>query len=78
MDQTQPYEKANQNLPLKKILWNNFIAGIAWALGATIGISIIFAILSIISRNINFVPIVGSFISDVIDFILKNNANLHK
>ncbi len=78
MDQTQPYKRASTDLPLKKILWNNFIAGVAWALGATIGISIIIALLSIFSHYVNFVPIVGGFVSKVIDFILQNNANLHK
>lgn len=72
----QPYEKASRDLPFKKLLWNNFIAGIAWALGATVGLSIIIALLTLISKNINFVPIVGTFISEVINFILKTNPNL--
>ncbi len=72
----QHYEKASQKLSFKQILWNNFIAGVAWALGATIGISIIFALLGLLSKNVNFIPLIGSFISDVIDFILKNNPNL--
>lgn len=72
----QHYEKASQKLSFRQILWNNFIAGIAWALGATVGLSIIIALMSLLSKNVDFIPIVGSFISDVIDFILKNNPNL--
>ena len=48
---SQHYEKASQKLSFKQILWNNFLAGIAWALGATIGISIIFALLGLLSKN---------------------------
>jgi len=74
----QHYEKASQKLSFRQILWNNFIAGTAWALGATVGLSIIFLILNIISREVNFIPIIGTFISDIIDFILKNNPNLQR
>jgi hypothetical protein len=72
----QPYEKASKNLPFKKIMWNNFLAGIAWAFGATIGLSIIIAILGLLAKNVDFIPLVGSFISDIIDFILQNNPSL--
>jgi len=72
----QHYEKASQKLSFRQILWNNFLAGIAWALGATIGLSIIFALFGLLSKNVDFIPIVGSFISDVIDFIIQTNPNL--
>lgn len=73
----QPYEKSSK-LSMKEIMFNNFIGGAAWALGATIGLSLIIAILTILAKNINFVPIVGSFVSHVINFILATNPNLHK
>ena len=74
----QPYEKVSQKLSMKKILWNNFIAGIAWALGATVGLSFIIALLGILVQNLNLVPIVGTFASQVIDFVLKNNQSLQR
>ena len=74
----QRYEMASRPLPMKKIILNNFIGGIAWAIGATVGLAIFFAIISIVAKNINFVPIVGSFISDVLNFILATNPNLQK
>jgi hypothetical protein len=73
----QPYENSSR-LPLKDILFNNFLGGMSWALGATIGLSIIFAALGIIAKNINFVPIVGSFASQVVDFVLAHNPSLQK
>lgn len=57
----------------KKIFINNFLGGISWSLGATIGFSIIIAIIGIIAHYIDFIPIVGSFISNILDFVLKNN-----
>lgn len=77
MTDQQPYEKAS-TLTKKAIIINNFIGGIAWALGATVGISLIFALLALISHTINFIPIVGSFVSQIINFILTTNPNFHK
>ncbi|HWY80028.1 MAG TPA: DUF5665 domain-containing protein [Candidatus Sulfotelmatobacter sp.] len=77
MTDPQPYEKTSI-LSKKDIIINNFFGGIAWALGATVGLSFIFTLLGILAKNINFVPIVGSFVSEIINFILANNPNLHK
>ncbi|MGI8419603.1 MAG: DUF5665 domain-containing protein [Candidatus Levyibacteriota bacterium] len=74
-EQTQPYERASR-LSLKEIVINNFLGGIAWALGATVGLALIFSILGIIAKNINVVPFVGSFVSDIISFVLTHNSNL--
>ena len=77
MANLQPYENASK-LSKKQIILNNFFGGIAWALGATVGLSFIFILLGIIAKEINFVPFVGSFVSQVINFILANNPNFHK
>ena len=60
----------------KQIFFNNFLGGIAWALGATVGLSIVAILLGIILKNINLVPYVGNFISGVIEFIINKNPNL--
>lgn len=75
---SQPYEKSSLKLSKKQIITNNFIGGLSWALGATVGISVIFTVLTLISKSINLVPVVGSFVSDVIDFVLRVNPNLRK
>lgn len=77
MANLQPYENASK-LSKKEIVINNFFGGIAWALGATIGLSFIFILLGIIAKEVNLVPLVGSFVSQVIDFILANNPNFHR
>lgn len=71
----QPYENATK-LSMKRIIVNNFFGGIAWALGATVGLSFIIAMLTLLAKNVNLVPIVGDFVSDIINFILANNPNL--
>lgn len=76
MTNLQPYENASK-LSKKEIILNNFFGGIAWALGATVGLSLIFTLLGILAKNVNLVPIIGSFVSQVIDFVLANNPNLH-
>lgn len=60
----------------KEIFFNNFIGGIAWGLGATVGFSLVLAILGIIIKNVNLVPFVGSFVSDVLNFVISKNPAL--
>ncbi len=59
----------------KQIIVNNFLGGIAWGIGVTIGLALFFGILAFISTHIDFVPIVGEFISNVIDYILRSGNN---
>lgn len=69
-----PHEKVNDSL--KVILLRNFLGGIAWAVGITIGFSLLIAALQLLGSYINVIPIVGAFISDIIDFVLSYNKNL--
>lgn len=77
MPNLQPYENSSK-LSKKEILLNNFFGGIAWSLGATVGLSFIFTLLGILAKHVNLVPFVGSFVSQVINFVLANNPNFHK
>lgn len=47
-------------------------------MGATIGLAIILAILGFVVKNINLVPIVGNFVSDVMKEVLQKNPQLLK
>ena len=71
----QPYERAS-HLSKKEMITNNFVGGLSWALGATVGLSIVIAFLTLIAQNINLVPVVGGFISDIINFVLSHNPTL--
>jgi uncharacterized membrane protein len=60
----------------KKIIINNFLGGISWALGVTVGLALIFIVLGIILKNVNVVPVVGNFISDVSQYVLRRNSGI--
>lgn len=60
----------------KEIFFNNFLGGIAWGLGATVGVSIFFTFFAFLLSKINLIPVVGNFVTGVIGYILQNNPNL--
>lgn len=62
----------------KEMIFNNFLGGIFWGLGATLGATILLAILGFVLAKINLVPIVGDFVSQVTNFVLQNNTKLIK
>ncbi|MBI2031023.1 MAG: hypothetical protein HYT08_00170 [Candidatus Levybacteria bacterium] len=70
------YEKVLK--PWKQIVINNFIGGVAWAIGATIGFSLIVAIITIILKQINLIPFIGSFTAEITKYVLQSNPQLIK
>lgn len=62
----------------KDMIINNLIGGIFWGIGATIGVSILIAVFGFIVGQINLVPIIGKFASEVINSVLQNNPYLLK
>lgn len=72
----EPQEKIYREK--KQIFVNNFIGGVAWGLGATVGLSIFVAILSLILNKINLIPVIGDFVSQISDYVSKTNSNLIK
>lgn len=59
----------------KIIFFDNFIGGIAWALGATVGLALVVAVLGLILKNVNLIPFVGNFVAGVIGFIINKNPS---
>ena len=76
MAKVQPYERSSK-LSRTEIITNNFIGGISWGIGATIGLSVVLFLVGYIAKEINLVPVVGSFASQVLNYILTTNQNLH-
>ncbi len=60
----------------KQMIVDNFIGGIAWALGSSVGFVIVLAVAGYFLSRIDFVPIVGEFLSDVFRDALKDSLRL--
>jgi hypothetical protein len=60
----------------KSIFFNNFLGGVAWGLGATLGVSVFFAIFALILNKVNLIPFIGGFVSNILRYVLQNNPNL--
>ena len=71
MEQTEKVHRS-----LKQMLFHNFLGGIAWGLGVTVGLSLLLAFVALVIKEINLVPIVGQFMSDVLMYMVKSNPNL--
>ena len=70
----EKYEQVKRSK--KEIFLNNIIGGIAWGIGVTIGLTLLIALLGFLANQINLVPVVGGFISEVIKFILSKNLDI--
>lgn len=57
---------------LKDMVWYNFLGGIAWGLGVTIGLSILLALLGFIISKIDLIPGVGDIVKSL------ENINIQK
>lgn len=55
----------------KKLLWKNFISGIAKGVGTAIGFTILGAIVLIILRKIVLlnIPVIGKYLKDILDIV---------
>ena len=67
------YEKVKR--PFKDIILNNFLGGIAWAVGATLGFSVIIFLLTYVFKNVDWIPFIGNFVSDLTSYVLQNLQN---
>lgn len=70
----EKYEKVKGKR--REIFFSNFLGGIAWGLGATIGLSLFIGLLGLFGKYIDFVPFIGNFVSDIVSFVLVKNPSL--
>lgn len=56
------------------MLFNNFIGGIAWAVGVWIGTTVIIALTVFIISKINLIPLVGNFVAEVTKYVERTNS----
>lgn len=69
----QKYERAYR-LSTGRIMLNNFLGGISWAIGSVIGLAILFAVLGYIASHVNIVPYIGNFIADILKYLQTNRG----
>ena len=65
---------ANQLFPTSKIFVKNFIGGVAWGVGSVIGATIVVALVVIVVRSLNFVPVIGDWISGAVEVVEQNQV----
>lgn len=53
-------------------LWHSFLRGILSGLGSVLGATIIVALIAYLLRNINLVPIIGDWLSQIFANVLQN------
>lgn len=70
MEDKQPHEQVYRSK--KDILVNNFIGGIAWSLGTLVGASLVIALIGYILSRVDFIPIIGAWITQIIQEVNFN------
>ena len=75
-EEAQPYENVHHSR--KAIFFNNFIGGIGWSFGATLGFSILITLLGFLASKINIIPFFGTFAADIFDFVVKNSSQINQ
>jgi hypothetical protein len=60
--------KFESKTPLSKVIINSFFGGIAWAAGATIGLTILVAIISYILNLLGGLPFIGEIIGQIVQY----------
>lgn len=53
----------------RKLLWINFLAGLARGLGLTIGTAIVLALLGSVLTQFLSIPIIGDYIKNLVDYV---------
>lgn len=56
----------------KKDFLRGLVGGLGWALGISLGTAIIAILVSLIARRVDFIPIFGQFIANVIKAAQQN------
>ncbi len=62
----------------KEIMVNNFIGGLTWSIGAFLGIALLGFVVGLIISKVNLIPIIGSWLSQILQEATRNLQNSSK
>lgn len=71
---SEPYERVVMRK--RHIILNNFIGGISWGLGATLGLAIVLTVLGFILSKLDWIPVVGEFVSKISVYVSQKSLHL--
>ncbi len=57
-------------------MWHNFMGGIAWGLGVTVGLSVLFAVLGFLGSRVDWVPVIGKFVNGITQSLDTNRPQV--
>ncbi len=60
---------------LSKLIWFNFMRGLAFGLGSVIGATVLVSVLVFLLREINFIPIIGEWATEILSIITDQSAD---
>lgn len=81
MEKSRVLENLDMILDRRKLLWNNFLAGLARGLGFGVGLTVLAAVViyllvvllkSLVALNI---PLIGTYIADLVEIVQEQIAN---
>lgn len=76
----QKNKDTNPQHTIPKIFFTNFIGGIGWVLGMTVGVSLLALLISSIISTLGGLPIIGNWIAQIVQVtqqaLNKNNPSL--
>jgi hypothetical protein len=58
-----------------RLLWFNFLRGLAFGLGSVIGATVLVSFLVYLLREVNFIPIVGDWAAQILSIISEQTGD---
>lgn len=59
----------------KKIIFDNLLGGVGWAIGASLGFSLLLTLVSFILTQVNVIPVIGNFAAQLETYVEQAQNN---
>lgn len=60
---------SNAHVRKRDIVARNFLGGISWGVGSVVGATIVVAITLGVLRAAGFIPFIGDFVTQIVDYV---------